>query len=61
VLIQGEIDLYRIREEYEKSVGRGILVSYKKRALRHERDTLVARLNVSSHGREARRRRRRAE
>jgi hypothetical protein len=43
--IEGEIELYRIREAYERSVGRKIVASYRKRLLKHERDVLIRRVN----------------
>jgi hypothetical protein len=46
MLIEGEMELYRIEEACEESVGRKLLFTYRKRLLRHEKDTLIAGLNV---------------
>lgn len=43
--IEGEIELYRIREAYERSVGRTLVASYRKRILKYERDVLTSRVN----------------
>jgi len=44
-LIEGEIELYRIREAYERSVGRKLVASYRKRVLKYERDVLACSVN----------------
>ena len=59
-LIEGEIELYRIREAYEESVGRKLLASYKKRWLWHEYDTIVARYGIEYRRKEAEKKRRKA-
>jgi hypothetical protein len=46
MLIEGEMELYRIKEAFEESVGRKLLSTCRKRLLRHEKDTLIAGLNV---------------
>jgi len=43
--IEGEIELYRIREAYERSVGRKLVASYRKRVLKYERDVLACSVN----------------
>ena len=43
--IEGEIELYRIREAYERSVGRKLVASYRKRVLMYERDVLICELS----------------
>jgi len=43
--IEGEIELYRIREAYERSVGRKLVASYRKRVLKYERDVLTCRVD----------------
>jgi hypothetical protein len=59
--IEGEIELYRIREAYERSVGRKIVASYRKRLLKHERDVLVCTVNGERQRMKESRRGRRAE
>ena len=43
--IESEIELYRIREAYERSVGRKLVASYRKRVLKYERDVLTCKLS----------------
>ena len=43
--IEGEIELYRIREAYERSVGRRLVASYRKKVLMYERDVLTCKLS----------------
>ncbi|KAH6865508.1 hypothetical protein BKA58DRAFT_222711 [Alternaria rosae] len=43
--IEGEIELYRIREAYERSVGRKLVASYRKRILKYKRYVLTSRVN----------------
>jgi hypothetical protein len=57
-LIEGEIELYMIREAYEESLGRKLVTRYKKRLLKHEYDTIVARHGIEYRRRESERRRR---
>jgi hypothetical protein len=52
-IIQAEIDLYRIREAYEQSVGRKLVAIYRQRLLRYERDMRKARLNFEDRRKEA--------
>jgi hypothetical protein len=57
-LIEGEIELYMIREAYEKSVGRKLVNRYKMRLLKHEYDTIIAKHGIEYRRRESERRRR---
>jgi hypothetical protein len=57
-LIEGEIELYMIREAYEKSVGRKLVSRYKMRLLKHECDTIIAKNGIEYRRRESERRRR---
>lgn len=57
-LIEGEIELYMIREAYEKSVGRKLVNRYKMRLLKHDCDTIIAKHSIEYRRRESERRRR---
>ena len=52
--IEGEIELYRIREAYERSVGRKLVASYRKRVLKYERDVLTCRVSGAQRGKQGR-------
>ena len=52
-LIQGEIDLNRIREANEQSVGRKLVAIYRQRLLRYESDIRRARVNIQNRTKDA--------